>query len=640
MQPMGPRGKNMPRGAKPKIQKGTLPRLLKLLLKNYKWQLFLVMLCIIVASVTTASTGIFLKNVIEIIGNKDYNGLINIAVLMGSLYLLSVIADLSRSLIMAKVTQGFLHDIRLKMFSHMQDLPIKYFDTNNHGDIMSMYTNDVDALRQLVSSGLLTIIQTAVSVIYVFCTMLYYSVWLTFVVVLFVLLLTFTVKKIGGNSAKFFIKQQKSLGACEGFVEEAMHGQKVIKVFTHEDKTCEEFDKLNEEHRKNVEKANGFANLLGPITNNLGHFLYVLLALTGTFLVVLNLPSWFKGLSISGEAISIAIVIAFLPMGRNFTRNISQVSNQINSIFMGLAGAQRVFSVIDEKPEEDNGYVTLVRVFENEDGSYRETDSKEGIWAWKHPHKADNTVTYTKLMGDIRFFDVDFGYNEDHIVLHNVSLYAEPGQKVAFVGATGAGKTTITNLINRFYDIADGKIRYDGININKIKKADLRRSLGIVLQDVTLFSGTVMDNIRYGRLDATDEECVEAAKLASAHEFISKLPDGYNTYIKGDGSNFSQGQRQLLSIARAAIKNAPAMILDEATSSIDTRTELLVEKGTFELMKGRTVFVIAHRLSTVQNSDVIMVLDKGRIIERGNHEELIKQKGEYYKLYMGALELD
>ncbi len=640
MPPMGPRGRHIPRGAKPKIQKGTLPRLLKLLLKNYKWQLLLVMLCIVVASVTTASTGIFLKNVIEVIKDKDYDGLIAIAVTMGCLYVISVIADLSRSLIMAKVTQGFLHDMRLKMFSHMQDLPIKYFDTNNHGDIMSMYTNDVDALRQLVSSGLLTIIQTAVSVVYVFCTMLYYSVWLTLVVVLFVLLLTFTVKKIGGNSAKFFVKQQKSLGALEGFVEEAINGQKVIKVFTHEEKTCKEFDKLNNEHRKNVEKANGFANLLGPITNNLGHFLYVLLALTGTFLVVLNLPSWFKGFSISGEAISIAIVIAFLPMGRNFTRNISQVSNQINAIFMGLAGAQRVFSVIDEKAEEDNGYVTLVKVIENEDGSYLETDGKEGVWAWKHPHKADKTVTYTKLMGDIRFFDVDFGYNEDHIVLHNVSLYAEPGQKVAFVGATGAGKTTITNLINRFYDIADGKIRYDGININKIKKADLRRSLGIVLQDVTLFSGTVMDNIRYGRLDATDEECIEAAKLASADEFISKLPNGYNTYIKGDGSNFSQGQRQLLSIARAAIKNAPAMILDEATSSIDTRTELLVEKGTFELMKGRTVFVIAHRLSTVQNSDVIMVLDKGRIIERGNHEELIKEKGEYYKLYMGSLELE
>ena len=637
MPPMGPRGHQ--RGPKPKIDKSTLPRLLKVLFKNYKWSLLLVLAFIIISSVTTASLGIFIKNVITAISDKKYDALISIVVLMGSLYLVSILLDLFRSLIMARVTQSFLHDIRVKMFSDMQDLPIRYFDTHNHGDIMSMYTNDVDALRQLVSSGLITIIQTIVSVVYVFATMLYYSISLTLVVVLFIFIFTSTVKKIGGNSAKFFIKQQKALGVCEGFIEEAMHGQKVIKVFTHEDKTCSEFDKLNDELRKNVESANTFANILGPITNNMGHFLYVILALTGTFLAVANLPLWFKSFSISGEAISIAIIIAFLPMGRNFTRNISQVSNQINMIFMGLAGAQRVFALIDEKPEEDNGYVTLVKAKETQDGELVETDDKDGLWAWKHPH-GDGTVTYTKLKGDVRFFDVDFGYTENHIVLHNITLYAKPGQKVAFVGATGAGKTTITNLINRFYDIADGKIRYDGININKIKKADLRRSLGIVLQDVSLFSGTVMDNIRYGRLDATDEECIEAAKLASADDFISKLPDGYNTFIKGDGSNFSQGQRQLLSIARAAIKNAPAMILDEATSSIDTRTELLVEKGTFELMKGRTVFVIAHRLSTVQNSDVIMVLDKGRIIERGNHEELISQKGEYYKLYMGSLELE
>ncbi len=639
MPPMGPRGKNQGRGPKPKIQKGTFKRLLKVLIKNYKWQLALVLLFIIISSVTTASTGIFLKNVITAITFKDYNALISIVLLMAGLYITSILSDLTRSLIMARVTQSFLHDIRVKMFSDMQDLPIKYFDTHNHGDIMSMYTNDVDALRQLVSSGLLTMIQTAVSVVYIFATMLYFSIWLTLVVVIFVIVFSLTVKKIAGNSAKFFVKQQKSLGACEGFVEEAMHGQKVIKVFTHEEKTCNEFDKLNDELRKNVENANIFGNILGPITNNLGHFLYVLLALAGTFLAVSNAPYWFKSFSISGEAISIAIIIAFLPMGRNFTRNISQVSNQINMIFMGLAGAQRVFGLIDEKPEEDNGYVTLVKAKLEEDGELVETDEKDGIWAWKHPH-GDGTVTYTKLEGDVRFFDVDFGYNEDHVVLHNITLYAKPGQKVAFVGATGAGKTTITNLINRFYDIADGKIRYDGININKIKKADLRRSLGIVLQDVSLFSGTVMDNIRYGRLDATDEECIEAAKRASADDFISKLPDGYNTYIKGDGSNFSQGQRQLLSIARASIKNAPAMILDEATSSIDTRTELLVERGTFELMKGRTVFVIAHRLSTVQNSDVIMVLDKGRIIERGNHQELIEQKGEYYKLYMGSIELE
>lgn len=639
MPPMGPRGGKGPRGPRPKINKATLPRLLKVLLKNYKWQLFFVLACIMVASITTASTGIFLKNVITAISNKNYQALISILVLMAGLYVISILADLSRSLVMAKVTQSFLHDVRVKMFNEMQDLPIRYFDTHNHGDIMSTYTNDVDSLRQLVSSGLLTMVQTAVSVIYVFCTMLVYSVWLTLVVVGFVVLLSFTMKKIGGNSAKYFVKQQKSLGACEGFVEEAMHGQKVIKVFTHEKKICEEFDKHNEELRKNVEKANTFANVLGPISNNLGHFLYVVLALVGTFLAVANLPHWVKCVSLSGEAISIAIIIAFLPMGRNFSRNISQVSNQINSIFMGLAGAQRIFAIIDEKPEEDNGFITLVKVNKNENGEFTESDNNSGLWAWKRPNE-DGTVIFTELKGDVRFNNVDFGYNESKIVLHEITLYAKPGQKVAFVGATGAGKTTITNLINRFYDIQQGEITYDGININDIKKADLRRSLGIVLQDVSLFSGTVMDNIRYGRLDATDEECIEAAKRASAHEFISKLPNGYNTYIKGDGSSFSQGQCQLLSIARASIKNAPAMILDEATSSIDTRTELLVEKGTFELMKGRTVFVIAHRLSTVQNSDVIMVLDKGRIIERGNHEELIKQKGEYYKLYMGSVELE
>ncbi|MBO5927150.1 MAG: ABC transporter ATP-binding protein, partial [Clostridia bacterium] len=619
------------RGPKPKVSKGTLLKLIKLLLKNYKWQLLIVILCVTVASTATASTGIFLKNVIESIYAKNYNALINIVAFMGGLFVASILADLTKSLIMAGVTQGFLNDLRIKMFDHMQDLPIKYFDTRNHGDIMSMYTNDVDALRQFVSSGMLTIIQTVVSVVYVFCTMLYYSVWLTLIVTVFVLILTFTVKKVGGNSAKYFVSQQRSLGACEGFIEEAMHGQKVIKVFTHEQKSCEEFDKLNNELRNDVQKANTYANILGPMTNNLGHFMYVFVALIGTFLAVSSLPVWFKNFSICGESISIAIIVAFLPMGKNFTRNISQLSHQVNAIFMGLAGADRVFKLIDEKIEEDNGYVTLVKADLLENGSLIENENGK-IWAWKHPHCNDGSVTYTELKGDIRFYNVDFGYVENNVVLHDVSLYAKPGQKVAFVGATGAGKTTITNLINRFYDIQDGKIRYDGININKIKKADLRRSLGIVLQDVSLFSGTVMDNIRYGRLDATDEECIEAAKLASAHDFITKLPDGYNTYIKGDGSNFSQGQRQLLSIARAAIKNAPAMILDEATSSIDTRTELLVEKGTAELMKGKTVFVIAHRLSTVQNSNVIMVLNKGRIIERGNHEELIKEKGEYYKL--------
>ena len=637
MPPRGPRGM---RGPKPKINKGTLPRLLKLLFTKYKWRLIIVMFCIAIASSSTAATGIFLKNVITSIENKNIEGLMLIVFVMAGLYVLSILSDLTRSLIMADVTQGFLHDIRLKMFKHMQDLPIKYFDSKNHGDIMSMYTNDVDALRQFVSSGMLTIIQTVVSVVFVLSTMIYYSIWLTLVVIAVVLLLTFTVKKIGGNSARYFVKQQKSMGACEGFIEEAMHGQKVIKVFTHEEKTCAEFDKLNKELCNDIEKAHTYANILGPMTNNIGHFMYVFVALIGTLLAVSSLPESFKSFSLCGEPISIAIIIAFLPMGKNFTRNISQLSNQINSIFMGLAGAQRIFELMDEKVEEDNGYVTLTKVIETKDGELVESNEEGSIWAWKHPHKQEQNVTYTKLKGDVRFFDVDFGYNEDQLVLHDISLYAKPGQKVAFVGATGAGKTTITNLINRFYDIADGKIRYDGININKIKKADLRHSLGIVLQDVQLFSGTVMDNIRYGRLDATDEECIEAAKLASADEFISKLPDGYNTYIKGDGANFSQGQRQLISIARAAIKNAPAMILDEATSSIDTRTELLVEKGTFELMKGRTVFVIAHRLSTVQNSDVIMVLNKGRIIERGTHKELLELKGEYYNLYTGAVELE
>ena len=639
MPPMGAgRGKGA-RGPRPKVNKQTLPRLLKLLFKNYKFRILVVLFFIALSSIVTASLGVFLQNVVMIIERKDYQALIRIVVMMVGFYVLALLSDLFKSFIMAGVTQGFLKDIRVEMFDKMQDLPVKYFDTRNHGDIMSMYTNDVDALRQLVSAGILSIIQTVISITYVFCTMLYYSVWLTLVVVLVVILMTKVVKFIGGNSAKYFVKQQKSLGACEGFIEEAMYGQKVIKVFNHEGKTCDEFDKFNSQLKEDNRKANTFANILGPVTNNLGHLLYVVVALVGTLIAASSLPVWLKSLSISGHVLDISIIIAFLPMGRNFTRNISQVTNQINGIFMGLAGAERIFNVIDEKPEEDDGYVTLVKV-KLVDGEYQETQENDGIWAWKHPHKADNTITYTELKGDIRFYDVDFGYTEDKIVLHNVSLYAKPGQKVAFVGATGAGKTTITNLINRFYDIADGKIRYDGININKIKKADLRRSLGIVLQDTNLFSGTIMENIRYGRLDATDEECIEAAKLANAHDFISMLPQGYNTFIKGDGASFSQGQRQLLSIARAAVKNAPAMILDEATSSIDTRTELLVQRGTDELMKGRTVFVIAHRLSTVQNSNVIMVLDKGRIIERGTHEELIALKGNYYNLYMGSVELE
>ncbi len=638
MPPMG-HGRGGPKGPRPKISKQTLPRLLKLLFKNYKFKIGIVLVFIAISAIVTASLGVFLQNVVTTITNKDYEGLIRLFILMICLYALALMSDLFKSLIMAGVTQGFLNDVRVEMFKKMQNLPVKYFDNRNHGDIMSMYTNDVDALRQLVSAGILSIIQTVISVTYVFFTMLYYSIWLTIVVLLVVAFMTVVVKFVGGNSAKYFVKQQRSLGACEGFIEEAMHGQKVIKVFNHEDKTCKEFDKFNNELKEDNRKANTFGNILGPVTNNLGHLLYVIVALSGTLIAASSMPVWLKSFSLSGLVLDISIIIAFLPMGRNFTRNISQVTQQINGIFMGLAGAERIFNVIDEKPEEDNGYVTLVKVKKQGD-NYVETDDKDGIWAWKHPHKADNSITYTELKGDIRFYDVDFGYTEDKIVLHNVSLYAKPGQKVAFVGSTGAGKTTITNLINRFYDIADGKIRYDGININKIKKADLRRSLGIVLQDTNLFSGTIMENIRYGKLDATDEECIEAAKLVNAHSFISMLPHGYDTVITGDGASFSQGQRQLLSIARAAVKGAPAMILDEATSSIDTRTELLVQKGTDELMKGRTVFVIAHRLSTVQNSDVIMVLEKGKIIERGTHEELIDLKGNYYNLYMGSIELD
>ena len=635
---MPPMGKRQMHGAKPKVSKSTLPRLIKMLFSKFKWRILVVLICIAVSSIATASTGIFLKNVITAITNKNYNMLINIVLVMGSLFVFAIISDFLKSFIMAGVTQGFLNEIRIKMFDEMQNLPIKYFDTHNHGDIMSMFTNDVDALRQLVSQSIISIIQTVVSVTYVFVTMLYYSITLTIIVVLVIFVMLFVVKTIGGNSKKYFISQQKALGKCEGFVEEAMHGQKVIKVFTHEEQTCKDFDVLNEKYRVDSTKANVFAVLLGPISNNLGHFLYVIIAIAGTLLAVSSLPLWFKSLSLSGQLIDIGIIIAFLPMGRNFTRNLSQVTNQINSIYMGLAGAERIFNLIDEKQEEDEGYVTLVKVKEDVNGNYEETDGKSGIWAWKHPHLQDGSVTYTKLMGDVVFENVDFGYDDKTTILKDISLYAKPGQKIAFVGATGAGKTTITNLINRFYDIKKGKIRYDGINISKIKKADLRRSLGIVLQDVSLFSGTIMENIRYGRLDATDEDCINAAKLANAHEFIKMLPNGYNTLITGDGANLSQGQRQLLSIARASVKNAPVMILDEATSSIDTRTEILVQKGTDELMKGRTVFVIAHRLSTVRNADVIMVLDHGRIIERGNHEELIKEKGEYYKLYMGSFE--
>ena len=628
------------KGPKPKVSKSTLPRLLKQLFKNYKWQLVVVAICLILSAVGTSAAGIFLKNITSAITNGDWNAFIKVIIVMVCVVTCAVIATFLRSLVMAKVTQGFLRDTRNAMFNKMQNLPIRYFDTHTHGDIMSTYTNDVDAMRQLISESLISIIQTSISLVVVVCTMLYYSIWLTLVVGLFVVFMMIIVKKVGGNSSKYFVKQQKTLGKCEGFVEESMNGQKVIKVFTHEEESEKSFDKINDELVEDATKANTFANILGPMMNNLGHLLYIVLAIVGTVLAIANLPGWMKSFSLSGAALDLAIIVAFLPMSRNFTQSVSNVTQQMNSVFMGLAGAERIFAIIDEEPEADNGYVTLVNAEYDENGQIRESEKRTEMWAWKHPHKADGTVTFTPLKGDIVFDDVDFGYTPDKIVLHGVSLYARPGQKVAFVGATGAGKTTITNLINRFYDIADGKIRYDGININKIKKADLRRSLGIVLQDTNLFTGTVIDNIRYGRLDATDDECIAAAKLANAHDFITRLPDGYNTMLTADGANLSQGQRQLLSIARAAVADAPVMIMDEATSSIDTRTELLVQQGTDRLMEGRTVFVIAHRLSTVQNSDVIMVLDHGVIIERGSHNDLIAQHGKYYQLYTGAFELE
>ena len=640
MAKFGPGGKNKGMGPRAKVNKNVLPRLMKMLFKSYWWQLIIVGVCIVVSALGTSISGIFLKNVVSAIKAQDIDAFWAVIRTMILVYVLAIAAQTTRSLIMATVTQGFLRDVRNAMFNKMQNLPIKYFDTHTHGDIMSVYTNDVDALRQLVSESLIAVTQTTFTILVLVFVMLFYSVWLTLIVGLFVVLMFFIVKKIGGNSAKYFVKQQKSLGACEGFVEETMHGQKVIKVFTHERRSEADFDKFNNELVNDATKANTYANILMPMMGNIGHLLYVVLALVGTLLAVADLPAWVKCVSLSGAALDISVIVAFLPMSKNFTQSVSNVSQQINSIFMGLAGAERVFEIIDETPETDEGYVTLVNAKYDENGNITETEERTELWAWRHPHQADGSVSYTPLKGDIVMEDVDFGYVPEKIVLHDVSLYARPGQKVAFVGATGAGKTTITNLLNRFYDIADGKIRYDGININKIKKDDLRRSLGMVLQDTNLFTGTVMDNIRYGRLDATDEECIAAAKLANAHDFISRLPDGYNTMLTADGANLSQGQRQLISIARAAVKDAPVMILDEATSSIDTRTELLVQQGTDQLMKGRTVFVIAHRLSTVRNSDVIMVLSHGVIIERGSHAELIALKGNYYQLYTGAFELE
>lgn len=629
-------------GPKAKNAKGTLLRLFKFLFKYYKTYLIIVAVCILLSALAGTVSSLFLNQLLLVIGdgiNTGFNSvsgrLMQVIGLMIGFYALGVITTFIYSQLMAVVTQGFLDKMRQNMFGSMQSLPIKYFDTHTHGDIMSYYTNDIDTLRQLISQSIPQLLTSFLTIVALLCYMLFLSVWMTLVVFLGVFAMTMVTKKIGGNSARYFVKQQKAIGVVEGYIEEMMNGQKVVQVFCHEEESKKDFDKINEQLFKDAESANIFANILMPIMGNIGNILYVLIAFIGGILIIAKAPN----LSLSGQAISVAVVVPFLNMTRQFTMSISQVSQQINSVVMAMAGTERIFELMDEKPEADDGYVTLVNANIDENGNITESEKRTGVWAWRHPHH-DGSVTYTRLMGDVRLFDVDFGYVPDKIVLHNIDIFAEPGQKIAFVGATGAGKTTITNLINRFYDIADGKIRYDGININKIKKADLRRSLGIVLQDVNLFTGTVMDNIRYGRLDATDEECIAAAKLANAHGFIEMLPEGYNTVLKGDGSGLSQGQRQLISIARAAVADPPVMILDEATSSIDTRTEAIVQKGMDRLMQGRTVFVIAHRLSTVQNSDVIMVLDHGRIIERGSHKKLIEEKGKYYQLYTGAFELE
>lgn len=627
----------------PGAKKGTMKRLIRTLFEFYPKALPLITLGIIFSAVVSSIPSIFMQNIIAIVEQSwqsgDWNGvseaIFKFVGILLLLYILSLVSAFAYTQAMAVLTQGFLKKFRVKMFNGMQNLPIKYFDTHNHGDIMSYYTNDIDTLRQLISQSLPNLLISSVTIITVFSIMIYFSVWLTLVVLIGVAAIILVTKKVGGNSAKYFIRQQMSIAKAEGFIEEMMNGQKVVQVFCHEDEAKKSFDKINDELFENSKNANKFANMLMPILGNIGNTMYVLVAIAGGLLLLSGAPN----LSISGMAMGISIVVPFLNMTKQFCGNINQVSNQINAVVMALAGADRIFELIDQKPEEDEGYVTLVNVKE-ENGELVECKERTGMWAWKHPHKAEGTVTYERLMGDVRMENVDFGYEPDKTVLHDITLYAKPGQKVAFVGATGAGKTTITNLINRFYDIQDGKIRYDGINIEKIKKFDLRRSLGVVLQETNLFTGTVMENIRYGRLDATDEDCIAAAKLAGADDFITRLPEGYDTPLTENGANLSQGQRQLLAIARAAVLDPPVMIMDEATSSIDTRTEAIVQRGMDALMHGRTVFVIAHRLSTVRNSDVIMVLEQGHIIERGTHDMLIAEKGKYYQLYTGAFELE
>ena len=636
--------------AKPRMNGDVLKRLLRMLFSYYPVLLPVSIVCIIFSAVASDIPAIFLEKVVNAITYSVKNGLSWEAVrgeivpkvmLLIVFYVLSIIAVTLETQLMAVITQSFLSRMRKTMFNGMQNLPIGYFDTHKHGDIMSYYTNDIDTLRQLVGQAIPTLIRSGVIVLSVFFIMLYYSIPLTLILTLGVVLMAVVAKKFAGGSAKFFIALQKMVARLEGYVQEMMNGQKVVKVFCHENASQEDFDRINEDLFQQSYRANAYANMLGPVIMNIGNVLYVILAIVGCLFLVGQVPNPSISAAFSGTMlVDAGIIVAFLSMAKQFTGNINQVSQQINSIVMAMAGAERVFALMDEKPEADDGYVTLVDAEIAPDGSVTEAGHHTGHWAWKHPHSADGSVTYQPLRGDVRMTDVDSSYQEGKPVLHDVSVFAEPGQKVAFVGATGAGKTTITNLINRFYDIEDGKIRYDGININKIKKADLRRSLGIVLQETNLFTGTVFDNIRYGKLDATDEECIAAAKLAGADDFITRLPHGYHTELSNNGANLSQGQRQLIAIARAAVADPPVMILDEATSSIDTRTEAIVQRGMDALMKGRTVFVIAHRLSTVRNSDVIMVLDHGRIIERGSHEKLIAERGQYYRLYTGAFELE